>query len=121
MHGRAFFLSPKGKLIRVGTSHIAEVIRHPEEFGLSLEEIEKAYRKYGEKLGTEGKARGEILSRIIQEGWIRVKWGHIPFIRSSSSASRGFWTKLLSNFASILPTKCRLPSKKGIDKAGSEE
>ena len=73
MHGRAFFLSPQGKLIRVGTSHIAEVIRHPEEFGLSLEEIEQAYQKHGEKLGMEGRARGEILSRIIAKGWIRIR------------------------------------------------
>ena len=73
MHGRAFFLSPQGKLIRVGASHIAEVIRHPEEFGLSLEEIEKAYQKHGEKLGMEGRARGEILSRIIAKGWIRIR------------------------------------------------
>ena len=73
MHGRAFFLSPQGKLIRVGTSHIAEVIRHPEEFGLSREEIQAAYQKYGEKLGMEGRAREEILSRIIAKGWIRIR------------------------------------------------
>jgi len=93
-HGRAFFLSPQGKLIRVETSHIGEVLRHPEEFGLTLEEIERAYQKHGEKIGMEGKAREEILSRIVAKGWIRIREypdSHWSFtLRRLTSQEKGY-------------------------------
>ena len=57
----AFFISPSGEIIYVGTTHIAKVISNPEKFDMSFEAIEKLYRQYGEKVGLEGKARREIL------------------------------------------------------------
>jgi hypothetical protein len=73
MYKSAFFISPNGKIITVGTSHIAEVIKNPEIFGLKLENIKEIYRKHNEPLGLEGKARREILIQIIQQGWIRLR------------------------------------------------
>lgn len=69
----AFFLSPEGNLIHVPDSHIAAVIRDPETFGLTREEIESFYKEYGERVGVEGKARREILLKIIADGWIRIR------------------------------------------------
>jgi hypothetical protein len=69
----AFFISPTGDIIHVSDCHIATVIRDPETFGLTREEIEASYEEYGERVGVEGKARREILLRIIADGWIRIR------------------------------------------------
>jgi len=69
----AFFISPTGDVIHVSDCHIATVIRDPETFSLTREEIEAFYKEYGERVGVEGKARREILLRIIADGWIRIR------------------------------------------------
>ena len=57
----AFFISPSGEIIYVGTTHIAQVISNPEKFGMSFEAIKKIYQQNDERIGLEGKARREIL------------------------------------------------------------
>lgn len=54
-------------------THISYIIEHPEEFTLTKEEIQKIYDTYQEELYREGKAREEIIQRVSQEGWIRVR------------------------------------------------
>ena len=69
----AFFISPSGEIIYVGTTHIAQVISNPEKFGMSFEAIKKIYQQYGERIGLEGKARKRILINLIDQGWIRLR------------------------------------------------
>jgi hypothetical protein len=69
----AFFLSPEGRLFQVPSTHIAAVIAEPERFGFTRAEIEAVYEKHQEPLGLEGKARNEILLRMIDRGWIRIR------------------------------------------------
>ena len=69
----AFFLSPGGEIIYVGTTHIARIISNPEKFGMSFGAIEKEYQQYGERIGLEGKARTKILINLIDQGWIRLR------------------------------------------------
>ncbi len=76
MISAAFFISPDGEIIHVKTCHIETVISQPERFGLSLEQILKEYKETGEPLGLEGKARENILLRLIEQGWIRIR--HYP-------------------------------------------
>ena len=71
--GVAFFLSGSGNLIHVPDNHIGVVIRNPERFGLSSEDVRAAYKKHGERIGIEGEARKELLFRIISQGWIRIR------------------------------------------------
>ncbi len=71
--GPGFFISPKGEIIPVDTSHMRTVIKNPEVFGLSRDYIESTYTKLGEKTGLEGKARDEILRRILRNGWMRLR------------------------------------------------
>lgn len=71
--GPGFFISPKGGIIPVETSHIRTVIKTPGLFGLSSDYIESRHTEHGEKNGTEGKAREEILRRVMQNGWIRLR------------------------------------------------
>src|SRR5208283_2662899 len=69
----AFFLSQTGDLIQVPDSHIATIISDPQRFGLTLEEIQYAYSRHGERIGVEGEARKDLLLRIIADGWIRIR------------------------------------------------
>jgi len=69
----AFFLSHDGNLIHVPQNHISTVIATPETFGLTPAEIGTVYNEHGEKVGTEGKARRELLLRLISQGWIRIR------------------------------------------------
>lgn len=71
---RGFFISPQGELIQVATTHIAAVIADPARFGLTAKEILEAHQRWREQLGLEGKARIELLKRVLREGrWIRVR------------------------------------------------
>jgi hypothetical protein len=69
----AFFLSPEGRVLHVPDTHIGTIIRDPEQFGLTMEEIEAAYLRHGERVGTEGEARQEILLKVIEKGWLRLR------------------------------------------------
>lgn len=74
IQGEGFWLSPYGEAVRAAPTHIYVVDNHPEKFGLSREEIDKWYAKYGEARGTEGKAREEILRELIRRGWVRIRY-----------------------------------------------
>lgn len=69
----AFWISRKGEVVPVTTNHIATVIENPSKFGVTTEYIEDLYAKYGESMGQEGKAREEIIVKLIKDGWIRVR------------------------------------------------
>ena len=44
-----------------------------ESFGLTDDEINTEYCKYGEPIGMEGKARAVLLEKVIRSGWIRLR------------------------------------------------
>jgi hypothetical protein len=107
----AYWISPIGDLFEVGTSHIAEVIKDPEKFGLKLENIKEIYRKHNEFLGLEGKARAEILIQIIQQGWIRLRryresWS-VTVYRFSNETKHQLqnWAANINDDDSFIPVK----------------
>jgi hypothetical protein len=107
----AYWISPIGDLFEVGTSHIAEVIKDPEKFGLKLENIKEIYRKHNEPLGLEGKARREILIQIIQQGWIRLRryresWS-VTVYRFSNETKHQLqnWAANINDDDSFIPVK----------------
>lgn len=53
--------------------HITFILRNPELFNMTKDEIRAVYQKYGEKIGQEGKAREEIIIQVAHQGWIRVR------------------------------------------------
>ena len=69
----AYFLSREGDVVEVRTSHIAAVIENPTLFGVTTAEILEAYDRHRERLGSEGKARAEILLSLVKRGWIRLR------------------------------------------------
>jgi hypothetical protein len=54
-------------------THIIFVIDNTELFGITDPEIKDCYKKHSEQLGTEGRAREEIIKRVSKDGWIRVR------------------------------------------------
>lgn len=71
--GTAYWISRFGELIEVNTTHIDVIIKEPKKFGYTEEKIAALYEKYGEKIGQEGKAREEIITDLINKGWVRVR------------------------------------------------
>ena len=69
----AFWLAPNGDIISVGTTHVSVLIESPESFGLTSTEVIDAYRNNNEPVGFEGKARVELMRRVVSSGWIRIR------------------------------------------------
>ena len=55
------------------STHINYIMDYPEDFNLTKDYISSLYKKYNEKIGTEGKAREEIIRKVSELGWIRVR------------------------------------------------
>ena len=70
----AFFISPQGKIVPVPVRHIVKIVKDPTLFGLTTEELEPIFAKYHETIGTEGKARNEIILALLKQNWIRLRF-----------------------------------------------
>lgn len=72
---RASWISPSNKIYGVEISHIKSILDNPSIYGFkNKEELLKLHKKYGEKIGFEGKAREEILLKLIEKGWVRCRY-----------------------------------------------
>jgi len=69
-----YWVSPKGDIITVPHRHINTVVDHPEKFNLTKEEVKKVFEKHKEPLGFEGFAREEIMTNLIKDDWIRIRY-----------------------------------------------
>ncbi|PNX47994.1 MAG: hypothetical protein BV459_03285 [Thermoplasmata archaeon M11B2D] len=70
----AYWIDPKGKLVSGGLKrHIELVAASPTKFLISKKEVESIYNKHNEVVGTEGKAREEIIKKILSVGFIRLR------------------------------------------------
>jgi len=78
----AFWIKGK-EIIPVGTIHIRYIMDNPEKFNLTKEEIWAWYDRNKEKRGLEGKTREQIIRKVAEDGWIRVR----HYIRP-----RDFWS-----------------------------
>jgi hypothetical protein len=54
-------------------SHVGLIIERPGLFGLTGKMIMDIYRKHGEVVGSESKARDELVRLAASNGWIRVR------------------------------------------------
>jgi len=78
MNSYAYWLLPKkingSYIIDVPLRHISDIIKHPKKFGETVKSIASEYKKYGEPIGLEGKAREIILKRVLKRGFGRVRF-----------------------------------------------
>ena len=54
-------------------SHVQFLIERPFLFNLTGKQILAVYKKHGELVGTESKAREELVRTVAESGWIRVR------------------------------------------------
>jgi len=69
----SYWISPDNKFIPISLTHIDLIVNNPDKFGLSSEYIQKVHKKHKEQLGDEGNARDEIMTKLIKDGWIRIR------------------------------------------------
>jgi len=69
-----YWIDPDGNLAQVDERHILTIMRKPEAFGLTKAYITKVHKKHGERPGQEGNAREEVLTRLMDLGWIRIRY-----------------------------------------------
>ncbi|MDD5651296.1 MAG: hypothetical protein PHF86_12920 [Candidatus Nanoarchaeia archaeon] len=69
----SYWISPDNKFIPIDLTHIDLIVNNPDKFGLSQEYIQKVHKKHKEQPGDEGNARDEIMTKLIKDGWIRIR------------------------------------------------
>ncbi|OQX12112.1 MAG: hypothetical protein BWK76_18185 [Desulfobulbaceae bacterium A2] len=75
MSQHAYWITPAGIILRPAIRHIGTVLRCPEAFGETEASIRSTCEQYGERISLtfEGRARNEILTRVICRGFIRIR------------------------------------------------
>ena len=68
----AQWVSPKGEIHKV-VRHVDYIHDNLKDFGMTEKDYQDLYAKYGEKTGTEGKARAEMITNALKKGWMRVR------------------------------------------------
>ncbi len=69
-----FWLTPAGEAVFVEDTHIMAVLGDPRLFGYGgVEELWKRFDANGEKRGSEGQTRAEIISELMAKGYMRVR------------------------------------------------
>ena len=71
MQGKGYWA--KGSRIYPIDIHIRYIIKHPDKFDLTTDFIKSVYKKFKEPMGFEGKARNEIMKKVMSKGWLRVR------------------------------------------------
>ncbi len=54
------------QVIKITGTHVGDLIKNPEKFGLTSDEIKDAYNRYDEPMGHEGRARDELLLKALE-------------------------------------------------------
>lgn len=78
-----------GDVYEVDKKHIRFILDNPELFDMEKSDLITIYKKYGEKIGQEGKAREEIIKMVAKDGWIRVRHYQTP---------KDYWTIQVDNY-----------------------
>jgi len=69
-----FWADRIGKLCQFNGTHINYIMDNPVTFGWgSLADLKDVFKKHGEKFGWEGKARREIMTKAMSQGWVRIR------------------------------------------------
>ena len=77
-------------IVENGKTHIHDLVDNPEVFGFTKEKVQEIYKRHGEEVGREGKARDEIMKMALAAGWIRV--------RHHASRSNDYWIVQFNSF-----------------------
>jgi len=70
----AYWISPIGKILKVGITHVDVICDCPEAFGFALDEVKAVYKKFGEPLRSEAHARDFLIEKALKDGWTRIRF-----------------------------------------------
>jgi len=75
MQDLAYWISPRGEVMEPTMYHIGSIVKKPKKFGESDATVKASFDKYGELVSdnSEGEARNEIIMRVMQRGFIRIR------------------------------------------------
>ena len=75
MPSYCFWILKNGNIIKPDSRHILAVVASPAVFGETEDSIRKTFNKYGQDIASnfEGKAREEVLLRVIRRNHIRIR------------------------------------------------
>ena len=75
MSNYCFWILENGTIVKPDSRHILAVVSAPIVFGETEESIHKTFKKYGQGISSnfEGKAREEVLLRVIKRNHIRIR------------------------------------------------
>ena len=99
------WISPQGDIFGVPLTHVRAVIEDPEKFGVSIDQIKAIFNKHNEGIGSEGAARDEIVSLLISNGWVRIRYYPGEFFRVELATVNQNYTHFLSSWASKVIAK----------------
>ena len=102
LNSKAFWITTNGEILDIGLgTHIGFVIQNPEIFNLTKGEIVSAYHGHGELLGVEGRARYEIIMKLLANGFIRIRLYPNKYWSISANIWDSRTKKILSHWAKI--------------------
>jgi len=93
----AYWISPDGVITSLPHKiHIEAIIKDPERFGFTQEEVQAKFDKYGEHPSQEGRAREELMVDAMNRGWIRIRKYNRPdfFSIQTGVYDRSFYRRL---------------------------
>ncbi|MBT5224225.1 MAG: hypothetical protein HN655_05755 [Candidatus Marinimicrobia bacterium] len=110
----AYWISPIGEIYPVEKSHIQTVAENPKRYGTTLGKIKREFEKYDEVFPfQEHKARRNILTIIIKNGWIRMRLN----LRSAAwTAETWEWNEREKNALQIWQNKVKGSGENGFIK-----
>lgn len=86
-----FWISPNNEVIALPGKHIDAMLAKPERFGFTKHLLQQYFIKHNEQYGHEGKARAEIISKLMDKQWTRIRY--IPRTDSWTMQISGNLTK----------------------------
>ena len=99
----AYWILPNGKIVFVDDRHIRTVTDNPEMFDYTKRKITAIYKRHNERIGTEKKAREEIIIDLVKKGHIRIRkytYKYFPYWAVTIDRLSKQNRKLLSKWAS---------------------
>jgi hypothetical protein len=99
------WISPQGDIFGVPLTHVRAVIEDTSKFGLSMEQVKVIYNKHNEGIGSEGAARDELVSLLISNGWVRIRYYPGEFFHVELSLLNQTYARFLSIWASKVVAK----------------
>ena len=108
------WIKPDGNIFGVPLTHIRAVIEDPSYFGFSKEQLKRIFKRHGEGVGSEGDGRDEVISLLISNGWVRIRYhpGDYGFhikLRELNSIYKEYLHNWASKLLSKEPEKDSLP------------